>query len=238
MRYESVRLADFSVEKGKKRPARFDGSFFLLVMLLLGMGVVMVFSASYARAYYDPSGHTGGNAAYYFVRQLLFAVLGTFGMLLASRIPISVYRRFTWHFLALTLVLLLLVPLVGVKANGSRRWLGIGGLTLQPSELAKVCFVYVGASAMERIMNKRNIIGFIVYTLAGCGGLALMNDFGTALVFFTAFLIILLRRAALVLPSISPAAPRTIVRNSTVVTFFPGLNRLPGYPATMPCSSA
>ena len=147
MRYESVRLADFSVEKGKKRPARFDGSFFLLVMLLLSVGVVMVFSASYARAYYDPSGHTGGNAAYYFVRQLLFAVLGTFGMLLASRIPISVYRRFTWHFLALTLVLLLLVPLVGVKANGSRRWLGIGGLTLQPSELAKLA-VILSFSAM------------------------------------------------------------------------------------------
>ncbi len=141
MRYESARLADFSdIHKASKRGS-FDISFFLLVMLLLFIGVVMVLSSSYARAYYDPGDVTGGNAAYYFVRQLLFSLLGTAVMLFASRLPMSFYRRYAFHFLVFSIVLLMLVPLIGVKANGSRRWLGVGGLTLQPSELAKLAVI-------------------------------------------------------------------------------------------------
>lgn len=141
MRYESARLADFSdIHKASKRGS-FDISFFLLVMLLLFIGVVMVLSSSYARAYYDPGDVTGGNAAYYFVRQLLFSLLGTAVMLLASRLPMSFYRRYAFHFLVFSIVLLMLVPFIGVKANGSRRWLGVGGLTLQPSELAKLAVI-------------------------------------------------------------------------------------------------
>jgi len=138
MRYESARLADFSHD-GKKRGRRgFDSSFFVLVLLLLAMGLVMVLSSSYARAYYDPGNVTGGNAIYYFVRQLLFAVLGVGAMLIASRVPMQVYKRYSMHFLVLVLIMLLLVPFIGVKANGARRWLGVGGLTVQPSELAKL----------------------------------------------------------------------------------------------------
>ena len=138
MRYDSARLTDFSATGVKERRAGFDTPFFLLVILLLSMGVVMVLSSSYARAYYDPGNITGGNASYYFVRQLLFALLGTGVMLLASRLPMGFYRRYSFHFLAFALLLLMLVPFVGVKVNGSRRWLGVGGLTLQPSELAKL----------------------------------------------------------------------------------------------------
>ena len=140
MRYDSARLAGFSDASVKQRPV-FDGPFFLLTMLLLCVGVTMVLSASYPRAWYDPGHVTGGNAAYYFIRQLVFALLGAAAMLAASRLPMAVYRRWAFPFLGLTLVLLALVPLVGVKANGSRRWLGIGGLTLQPSELAKLAVI-------------------------------------------------------------------------------------------------
>ena len=130
MRYDGARLADFSVSGDTKRRQSFDGAFFTLSMLLLLIGVIMVLSSSYARAYYDPGNVTGGNAAYYFVRQLIFALLGIGCMLLASKLPMGFYRRYALHFLLLTLVLLMLVPVIGVKANGSRRWLGIGGLTL------------------------------------------------------------------------------------------------------------
>lgn len=140
MRYDSARLSGFSAE-GTERRRRFDAGFFTIVLILLGIGVVMVLSSSYARAYYDPGGVTGGNAAYYFIRQFIFALLGVAAMLLASRLPMEFYRRYAFHFLALTLVLLMLVPIIGVKANGSRRWLGIGGLTLQPSELAKLAVI-------------------------------------------------------------------------------------------------
>ena len=141
MRYDSARLAGSSPAVTRERRAPFDGDFFLLVLLLLSLGVLMVFSASFPRAYYDPGGITGGDAAYYFVRQLIYALLGTGLMLLCSRLPMAFYRRWTFPFLALSLLLLALVPLIGVKANGSRRWLGLGSLTLQPSELSKLAVI-------------------------------------------------------------------------------------------------
>ena len=88
-------------------------------------------------------------------------------------------------------VLFLVITLLfGKEYYGAKNWLIIGGMSLQPSELSKVCFVYAGAATMDRIMNKRNIILFIAYSVLICGCLALMNDFGTALIFFFAFLII------------------------------------------------
>ena len=85
---------------------------------------------------------------------------------------------------------LLITLLFGREYYGAKNWLVIGSFSIQPSEFSKVCFVYVGASAMHRIMQKRNLILFIVYSALLCGCLALMNDFGTALIFFFAFLVI------------------------------------------------
>lgn len=85
----------------------------------------------------------------------------------------------------------LLVTLVfGTEYYGAKNWLILGGMSLQPSELSKVCFVFAGASTMDRIMQKRNIIMFIAYSVLICALLALMNDFGTALIFFCSFLVI------------------------------------------------
>ena len=90
---------------------------------------------------------------------------------------------------------LLITLLFGETYHGAKNWLVIGGMSFQPSELSKVCFVFVGASTMDRIVNKRNLILFIGYTLAICACLAVMNDFGTALIFFTAFLLIAYMRS-------------------------------------------
>jgi len=91
-------------------------------------------------------------------------------------------------FLVITLVF-------GTEYKGAKNWLIIGSLSLQPSELSKVCFVYAGASSLDRILNRRNILGLIAYALAICACLALMNDFGTALIFFAAFLIMAFLRS-------------------------------------------
>lgn len=88
------------------------------------------------------------------------------------------------------ILLLVITLLFGKEYHGAKNWLVIGSLSIQPSELAKVCFVFMGASTMDRIMNKRNILLFIVYTVTICACLAVMNDFGTALIFFVAFLLI------------------------------------------------
>ena len=90
---------------------------------------------------------------------------------------------------------LVITLLFGKEYYGAKNWLEIGSMTIQPSELSKVCFVYAGASAMDRLLNKRNLIGFIVYSVVICGCLALMNDFGTALIFFCAFLVIAFLRS-------------------------------------------
>lgn len=88
-------------------------------------------------------------------------------------------------------LLLLVVNLVfGVELYGAKNWISIGSMSFQPSELVKLCFIYVGASTMNRMVTQRNLILFIAYSLIICGCLALMNDFGTALIFLAAFLVI------------------------------------------------
>ena len=171
MRYDSSRLPDFSVREGSGRKSTFDLFFFLIVLLLLAVGVVMILSASYPRAYYDPGGVTGGKASYYFLRQLVFAALGVGAMLLASKLPMGFYRRYAPAFLALTLLLLLLVPLIGVKANGSRRWIGIGGLTLQPSELAKLAVILIFALLICRFRGRMKCFRYGILPFVGLLGL-------------------------------------------------------------------
>lgn len=126
------------------------------------------------------------------VKQLLAVVLGIVIFLVLGWSLRDLDRAKKCRYLAAIVGagLLIAVLLFGKEYYGAKNWLVIGGLSLQPSELAKVCFVYVGASTMDRLMKKRNLILFIAYTVALCGLLALMNDFGTALVFFFAFLMI------------------------------------------------
>ena len=186
MRYDSARLAGLSNVSEPRRPA-FDGPFFLLTLLLLCTGVIMVLSASYPRAWYDPGHVTGGNAAYYFVRQLVFALLGLAAMWLASRLPMEFYRRWAFPFLGFTLVLLMLVPVIGVKANGSRRWLGVGGLTLQPSELAKLAVILSFAALIcrtgERMCSfRRGILPFAGILAAVVGLLVLEPHFSASVI--------------------------------------------------------
>lgn len=92
--------------------------------------------------------------------------------------------------------LLLGVNLVlGREFNGAKNWIQIGSMSFQPSELVKICFLYVGASTMDRIVTRRNLLSFIAYSAMICGCLALMNDFGTALIFFVTFLVIAFLRS-------------------------------------------
>lgn len=137
MRYGEAELK-LGETKDKTKRAGMDISFLALVMILLTIGVTMVLSASFARAYFDPGGVTGGDPAYYFIRQFIFAALGTAAMIICSRMPVGFYKRFSMHVLAIAVVLLMLVPIIGVNANGARRWIGFGAFTVQPSEIAKI----------------------------------------------------------------------------------------------------
>ena len=125
-------------------------------------------------------------------KQLIAMVLGVLVYLLIGWSLRNLERAKRFRYLAVIAGIgFLAVTLVfGTEYYGAKNWLIIGGVSMQPSELAKVCFVFAGASTMDRIMNKRNLILFIGYSVLICGLLAVMNDFGTALIFFCAFLII------------------------------------------------
>ena len=95
------------------------------------------------------------------------------------------------------------------KVLGARNWLTIGGLSLQPSELVKVGYVYAGASTLDRLFRRRNLYMFIMFSAFCVVSLALIGDFGTALIFFVTFLVISYLRSgsiATVLLAVSGAA--------------------------------
>ena len=94
-------------------------------------------------------------------------------------------------------ILLFLANLVlGSWVNGAKNWIYIGGFSFQPSELVKICFILAGASTMDRIVSRRNMLLFVVYTAFIGGCLVIFNDFGTAAIFFVGFLAIALIRSS------------------------------------------
>ena len=131
------------------------------------------------------------------IKQLAAMVLGIFLFLAVGWSLRDLERAKKCRYLATALGLgfLVFTLLFGQEQNGAKAWIQIGGMNLQPSELSKVCFVYAGASTMDRLLDKRNLILFIGYAILICGCLAVMNDFGTALIFFVAFLVIAFMRS-------------------------------------------
>lgn len=131
-----------------------DLPFLMLVVLLTGIGVIMVLSASYATAVGE--GHT---ATYYFMRQAIFALLGFVFMYLAARVNYQWYRWGSVLVLGLAFLLLILVLIPGfhtVRNDGVKRWLRMPGFTLQPSEVAKLgVILYFSARMSKRNTEKK-----------------------------------------------------------------------------------
>ena len=145
MQYGSAELR-IKETKDKTKRAGMDISFLALVVILLAIGVTMVLSASFARAYFDPGGVTKGKATYYFIRQFIFAALGVAAMIICSRLPVGFYKRFSMPVLIAAVILLMLVPIIGTNANGAKRWIALGAFTIQPSEIAKIGIILAFAS--------------------------------------------------------------------------------------------
>ena len=131
------------------------------------------------------------------LKQLIAVVIGVAAFLTVGWSLRDLERAKKFRYIAAIagIGFLVITLLFGKEYHGAKNWLVFGSLSLQPSELGKVCFVYVGASAMERIMTRRNLFLFILYSVMICGCLALMNDFGTALIFFCGFLVIAYMRS-------------------------------------------
>ena len=121
-------------------------------------------------------------------------------------------RKTRWAAGGLAVVLLGLTLLLSESIWGAKNWLSVAGNSLQPSEFVKIAFVYAGAAGMDRTLSRRQALPFVVFSAAIVGTLALMGDFGTALVFFSAFLVIVyLRTGSLALPVLSLTAAAAAV---------------------------
>ena len=83
----------------------------------------------------------------------------------------------------------------GKVTNGAANWVRIGSISFQPSEFVKTLFIFIGASALDQLMTKKNLIELIVFSVVCVGLLAFMGDFGTALIFFITFLLIAFMRS-------------------------------------------
>ena len=119
-----------------------DPVFLILVLVLLGLGLVMLWSASYAQSEFD-SGYT--ESTRYLRKQAVCALLGLGCMAFFSRVPTELWRKYAWHLYAASIALLLAVLLVGQSVNGAKRWVSIAGIQFQPSEIAKFAVILVFA---------------------------------------------------------------------------------------------
>ncbi|WP_308753753.1 putative lipid II flippase FtsW [uncultured Anaerotruncus sp.] len=125
-----------------------DLTFMFLVLILLAIGLIMLFSASYASAYYET-----GNSFYYISRQLLFAIVGIIGMFVVANIDYHILHRFAFLIYIGTVFLLILVLFVHTRED-ARRWIPLGFTTFQPSELAKFAVVLIFAHLISTNYEK------------------------------------------------------------------------------------
>lgn len=126
----------------KKREVNY--TFFVMVIALLCFGLIMVFSASSPKAYYQNSG-----AGYFFIRQLIYALAGVFLMTVVSKLNYKFWYNTYLGLGGITLLLLLAVAVIGTVGGGAQRWLKVGPITIQPSEIAKFACVVI----MSRLLT-------------------------------------------------------------------------------------
>jgi cell division protein FtsW len=163
------------------RKLKSDRILFTAAVLLVCVSVVMVYSASAALAF-----DRFGQANMFLVRQALWTTLGLVALAVAMRIDYRSYRNeaFIWSLSGVVCVFLVLV-LFRVPVNGARRWLNLGGLGIQPSELAKIAAVLFTALTLERRMHRIDELRYsllpIAIVVGAMSGLILLQpDMGTA----------------------------------------------------------
>lgn len=166
---------------------RVDWPLLCLWFALLSIGLVMVSSASIS--FSAASAYTHNDGWYFAKRHGIYLVMGLFLAAFVVTIPISIWEKYAGHFLLATLLLLVvvLIPGIGRQVNGSRRWLNLGVIMVQASEVAKVCAIIFFASFFARRFQELHfgwqgflkpmlIVGVMVFLLL------LEPDFGSSVV--------------------------------------------------------
>ncbi len=148
---------------------------FIIVIILMGMGIVMIYSASAVQSGFK-----------YLIRQMIWSVVGIIGMIFFMEFDYRKYRKLSFILLLISVagLLLVLVPGVGIVVNGSRRWLGFGYFRFQPSDIAKIALVIFLANYLatnsEKMQTKLRSL-FVPLCIGGIVCLLIsIEDLGTA----------------------------------------------------------
>ena len=140
-----------AAQEAKGQVAGLDYTLLIPVLLLVGIGVAMVYSASCEIALKQY-----GNEYYFFKKQLIFAAIGCPVMLMLAFVPYRLYRSLTYLFLlgAVALLVAVLVSGAGQTAGGATRWLRINGLSFQPIEFAKLSLIIFMAYSLSKKQDR------------------------------------------------------------------------------------
>ncbi len=133
-------------EKRKRSQRFYDYSLLFTIVFLTIFGLIMIYSASSYRAQIDY-----GNAGYFMVRQGAIAAIGFVLMIIVSKIDYHWYAKLWKLALAVSWILMIAVSLVGRKVNGKRRWLGVGPVSFQPTELVKIAVIIAMAALIVHV---------------------------------------------------------------------------------------
>ncbi len=152
-----------------------------LAMFLTGIGVILLIRQVERSAYV----------------QLIAAVVGMviFCIIIKFIEDPDKSARFRIPAMIFAVGLLLMSIVFGKVTYGAANWIYIGSISIQPSELVKVIYIFIGASALDKLQTNKNLLEFMIFSAVCVGLLALMGDFGTALIFFVTFLLIAFMRS-------------------------------------------
>ena len=159
-----------------------DFTLVITVLLLLSLGLVMVLSASSPTSLQE-----SGNSYEYFLRQLVFAILGLIGMYFASKVDYRIYQRFYKHAWWLSVLLLAAVLVIGIEGKGAKRWISLGFTTFQPSEIVKFLMIVFYAGILVKNRNElgkfwKGLVKHVLFVVPIIGLLLLEPHLSTSMV--------------------------------------------------------
>jgi cell division protein FtsW len=188
-----MKRQDLSAPKDIVEIQSYDVKLLLAVLFLVGVGMVMVYSAS------GPLAMQQYHSDYYFLkRQVTFALLSILALVFCRYLPYRIYRAFSYPFLILSLILLVAVhiPGFGNEAGGAKRWLDLGLLKFQPSEVARLALIVYLAYSLEKKQKLLNqfaigVVPHLMVLVIFSAILFTQPDFGSLVIFWILGLIMM-----------------------------------------------
>lgn len=172
------------MSKKKRRSQRFyDYSLLFSVVFLTIFGLIMIYSASSYKAQMEAAFNY--NPAYFMNRQGVIALFGLLGMFAISKMDYHWYAKFAGFAYVLSLGLMIAVSLFGREINGKRRWLGVGPLSFQPTELVKITLIVVLATIITMMgskINERRAVVMVIILTVPVAGLVAANNLSSGII--------------------------------------------------------